>query len=842
MAKVTTFYVDATSGSRGNGSSDTPFKTLEQARNAVRHLRKTNQNTGPVKINVAPGIYRLSRTLKFSPEDSGTTTAPVTWSCTNGRAIISGGREISGWQEGTINGRPCWQTTLPEVAAGKWWFTQLFVNGRRRLRARLPHVGFFRFAGVPAAEAKRDDGRYFHGAMSAHYYSGDVRAFSNLNDIEVVVPDHWYENHLRIASVNEKKRLINFSTRGYSRFSRDETGRHTRYRFDNVAEGCLEPGDWYLERKTGLLSYIPMPGETIARSLFEAPLLENILELRGDPLNPDKRVKHLNFEFFDFRHAEWEHPRDNAGSLQSSLHVPGAVRFVGAEDCTLYGCHVSQVAGWAVEIMRGCHRNRVVGCALFDLGGGGVKITHETGLPKHWIDGANGAFRGMDIEALGWGPERNDKRSQAACAAGVPPSATTVSDCTIHDGGKIFHSAIGVWIGDAARNRIVHNHIWNFNYSGISCGWTWGYAPTRTYDNRIENNRIHGIGHGMLSDMGAIYTLGRQPGTTVSRNYIYDVQSYGYGGWGIYTDEGSSWILIEENVVSGTKSGGFHQHYGRDNIVRSNIFASATENQIAISRCEMVRAIIFTNNIVQGSGTGELVRGNGAYRTTFNHNAYAADIGRPATFNNIFWEEWRKNGNDLSSDHVDARLLDAAGFTPVPETTAAYRRAGITPDIAAKVMAAAGPRFKEKLPPSISRLKPEYELKRAIIEPLLWPWPAEWPDATTPKRPWAQMPATAAVTKGAASPVSLTLENLGDATTTVTYTLKVVPATAARISGNSSLSVTLNPNQRATLDTTLIASGRHSEFWLEASATTSTKTAAALNTALHLSLNQEQSS
>jgi hypothetical protein len=235
----------------------------------------------------------------------------------------------------------------------------------------------------------------------------------------------------------------------------------------------------------------------------------------------------------------------------------------------------------------------------------------------------------MDAEALGWGPCREDKGGQLAGRDQVEPSATTVSDCSIHDGGLIFHSAIGVWVGDAARNRIVHNQIWNFSYSGISCGWTWGFAPAFTYDNRIECNRIHSIGHGVLSDMGAIYTLGRQAGTTISRNVISNVHSYGYGGWGIYPDEGSSWMVIEDNVVCGTKCGGFHQHYGRDNAVRRNVFVDAIENQIQVSRKEFVRSVIFENNLVQGAGNGSLWKGAGWASAKIEHNVYAGDPGRP---------------------------------------------------------------------------------------------------------------------------------------------------------------------------------------------------------------------
>ena len=124
----------------GDGS-DGPLATLSAARDAVRRLKAARPGRA-IRVLIRGGVYRLSEPVVFGPEDSGTAEGPITYAAWPGeKPVFSGGRPIGRWQEGP--GR-LWSTHVPGVREGRWYFRQLFVNGRRATPARLPLEGFFR--------------------------------------------------------------------------------------------------------------------------------------------------------------------------------------------------------------------------------------------------------------------------------------------------------------------------------------------------------------------------------------------------------------------------------------------------------------------------------------------------------------------------------------------------------------------------------------------------------------------------------------------------------------------------------------------------------------------------
>ncbi len=120
----------------GDGSRTKPVASLIGARDAVRRLRAAGK-AGPVRVVVADGTYRFAEPLVLTPEDGGTAEAPLRYEAAPGaNPVFSGGRTIAGFKP---LGDGVWAAQVPEVADGKWYFEQLWIDGKRAVRAREPN-------------------------------------------------------------------------------------------------------------------------------------------------------------------------------------------------------------------------------------------------------------------------------------------------------------------------------------------------------------------------------------------------------------------------------------------------------------------------------------------------------------------------------------------------------------------------------------------------------------------------------------------------------------------------------------------------------------------------------
>lgn len=663
-----TFYVSPGGNDAWSGKlpeinptkTDGPAATLKHTRDLVREAKRASGASAPTAIDVIlrGGNYFLSESLVLTPEDSGSAACPIRWMAFQSESpVISGGRPIEHWENGTLNGHAVWIARLGAAAQGKGLFRELWVNGQRRQRARWPKKNYLGVAhAIPEAGSST-----YKGGHAFAFNAEDLKAWPGAPTGEIVVFNRWVESRLPIKAIDETNHRAQFTKAAVFELAGGDP-----YFVENVPETLREPGEWCLDL-SGTLYYFPIAGEEPGKTQAIAPSLVQVLRLEADT-GRGQLLEYLTFSGLTFAHSEWYYDREQhdaenmarlSGFNQAAHGVAAVVKAQGARHCVIDHCTIAHAGNYAIDLGRGCQDDKILNCTCTDLGAGGIKIG--------------------DTELHG--------DSQLAVFG------NEVSDCVISDGGHLFASAVGVWIGQSHDNRIVHNDIHGLFYTGISIGWTWGYGPAESGGNLIELNHIHHIGtHAdgqapVLSDMGGIYTLGGENGTIIRLNRFHDIAGLRYGGWGIYFDEGTTGIVAEKNLVYNTTHGGFHQHYGKENIVRTNIFALGRDAQIQRTRIEDHISFRFQRNIVWYQ-TGALLAGDwGKLNVSFDGNTYWHEGGGDIRFANMSWPQWQAAGQDAHSHIANPNFMNPhdgdftfragapVGFEPFDVSTAGPRSA-----------------------------------------------------------------------------------------------------------------------------------------------------------------------
>jgi hypothetical protein len=504
----TVIHVAPGGGDSADGSAGHPLKTLPRAQRRIIELR-ANGGSRWARVEIAAGEYVLDAPLTIADDASGESPEhPVTYAASGGEVRITGGVRITGFRQESNQ----WVAHIPKSLPP---FRDLWVNGRRAVRARSPNKGFFRIA-----QAGPDN------RTSFVVEPNDYLPLAPPQTAEVVFLHDWSISRVRIASIDAAARSYKFADNigaNQNIFAISNFEAHPRYFVENAAELLDAPGEWFLNEANGELRYLPRADETIETAEVIAPRLEQLLVIRGEA---GKLVENVCFEGLTFSYSRFDIPPHGYAGIQADWHE----RRINPDD----RAGVAVASAVMLDLTRGC---RFAHCRFEHLAGGGLQVAHsqESRIEHSTFSDVGG--NGITIGSAG---------SDALTAA----EHNTVEDCTIEQCGQTYFGAVGLWVGIASHTTVRNNEIRDLPYTGISVGWQWNDAPTNCHDNIIRENLIHHVMQ-TLSDGGGIYTLGRQPGTALTGNVIRDipVNSGRAESNGIFMDEGSTDIQVEGNTI-----------------------------------------------------------------------------------------------------------------------------------------------------------------------------------------------------------------------------------------------------------------------------------------------------
>lgn len=541
--------------------------SLEEALNKTAQLRDAGFSDS-VTIRICDEVYTVTKPIHITNAMSNIIIEPET------HTKLLGGIELTGFKEDVFNGKKCVSLDLSQY--GELKFTDFYVNKKAAVMPRYPKKATLSPESVEDNDIKlTSTSKWFIAAKDDFDV---ISSFRNPENLIISFNHFWVDEHTPIESIDPVTHKITFSYVSRFSISPDRPANALAYYIENVAEMFGNENEWYYDKSTKTVYYIPEENVSAESITGYIPVTDKLIVIEGDI---DCKAHGISVRNFEMAYTKGEyksigddvyypkrHPYADkcgyASDKQSVCNAHGSIEFINAKNCAIENCDMYCLGVHAITVKDGCSNIKIVSNNIKNTGGGGITV--------------NGGAYGSD--------ERTHTFSN------------TIYNNDISHCGNRYFSSCGILLRHSYSNKVSHNNISYIYYTGISCGWVWGYKNNISHDNIIEKNHIHHIGQGKLSDMGGIYTLGIQPGTVVRNNLIHDIHSKHYGGWALYTDEGSSGILLENNICYNTSDSLYHQHYGSENIVRNNIFVFSENSPVLYTKKSDLNGIVFRNNII----------------------------------------------------------------------------------------------------------------------------------------------------------------------------------------------------------------------------------------------------
>lgn len=545
-AECVQIYVSPVYTDQPDGSMEKPFNSLVDARNYIRYINDRG-NDRDIIVWLRGGVYRPDKTIEFTNDYFSKGEVNISFKAHAGqRPVISGGREITGWQQDEDG---VWK------AKAQFNFRQLYVNGKAAVRARTPNDSYFKL--------KKWD---TENKVILAEPDIDIPEMVDAGGVEFRMQHVWADTNLRLESIRKNDSMTRIIAKEPERTllferSHPKKKKGLAFHFENNRSFLDRPGEFYLDLAKRTVYYIPREGEDMTKAVVEAPKLETLLAVTG---TLDEPVKNLWFEGITFRCTTWLKVDESglltlqAGmynisatpdNIQHAKRPPAAVYVAAAEGVTFERNIIMNTGASGMDLHYGTSHCNIRGNVFKNTAGNGI---------QHAI------FSKPEVEIhVAYNPQdpreicRYDK----------------IENNYFDNIAWYYYGSVAITSGYPMGIEIEHNEVTNTSYTGISVGWGWTSMPNAMRQNKIRYNHIHHV-MTMLGDGGAIYTLSPQPDSEMAYNYIHDVapgQDVVHGRVkGIYLDERTDGYVVHHNAVYDAPYKYFRHRVGPNNIFHNN--------------------------------------------------------------------------------------------------------------------------------------------------------------------------------------------------------------------------------------------------------------------------------
>ncbi|WP_246144860.1 discoidin domain-containing protein [Actinacidiphila oryziradicis] len=540
-----------------------------------------------IHVDLMSGTYQLASTFTLTSQDSGTNGYRVVYEAAPGaNPVVSGGSQVTGW-------------TLSDAAhnvykahVGNVDTRQLYVNGELETRARS--------AKNPSGFTKTSTGYTFTDTS--------LDSYKSVSNMEVVSAWGWMLYRCPVQSISGNTMTMQQPCWNNANLHQGEEIQNPTW-LENARELLDTPGEWYLDKSTGDIYYMPKAGQNMTTATVTIPQVQDLVDLNGTVDNP---VSNVSFQGITFSYSTWLAPSSSDGMVEGQagfrivgtntdfdstrlnwVKTPGAVNVSFGHSIGFEGNTFTHLGAVGLNLNTGTQGTDITGNVFTEVAATGIQVGGTDVIDAHPTDT-------RDIT-----------------------KDNTVDNNVVANVADQYNGSVGILAGYTDHTVITHNKVYNLPYSGISVGWGWGLTdaggdsnypgnsgvpvwttPTTSQNNVVSDNEISDIMKSQ-SDGGAIYTLSANPGGVVSGNYISNVPTPAYGA--IYQDEGSRYWTTTNNAFCNVAYQWLLLNHGMDINAEYNFttqpafttqFNSTNDtitNNTTVSGCDQLPASIVDN-------------------------------------------------------------------------------------------------------------------------------------------------------------------------------------------------------------------------------------------------------